>query len=55
MRRPVAYVVKQRGLREYTQVVYTKKEAMQTARDILWWSKRVTIQPLYAGRKIAIR
>lgn len=54
-RRPVAYVVKQKGLSEYTEILYTKKQAMEAAREMLWWSKQVTIQPLYAGRKIALK
>ena len=43
MSRPVAYIVKQRGLAEYAEVVYTKREAVQAAHDCLWWSTSVTI------------
>ena len=52
MSRPVAYIVKQRGLAEYAEVVYTKREAVQAAHECLWWSTSVTIQPLYAGSPI---
>jgi hypothetical protein len=55
MRRPVAYVVKQRGLSEYTEIVQTKRQAMEAARDMLWWSKQVIIRPLYAGKEIRVK
>ena len=54
-RRPVAYVVKQKGLSEYTEILYTKKQAIAAAKELLWWSKQVTILPLYAGRKLTFR
>ena len=50
--RPTAYVLKQRGLREYTQVFHTKREAVEAARDCLWYSRQVTVTPLYAGKPI---
>lgn len=52
MRRPFGYLVQQRGLGEYAEVCRTKKEAIQAARECLWWSRQVTIRPLYAGRKL---
>ena len=52
MSRPVAYIVKQRGLAEYAEVVYTKREAVQAAQECLWWSQQVTVTPLYAGEPI---
>lgn len=52
MNRPVAYLVKQRGLSEYAEVVYTKREAVQAAQECLWWSQQVTVTPLYAGEPI---
>lgn len=52
MRRPVGYLVQQRGLGEYAEICRTKKEAVQAARECLWWSQQVTIRPLYAGRKL---
>lgn len=55
MKRPVAYVVKQKGLSEYTEMFATKKQAMAAAREMLWWSKQVTIQPLYAGKKLSLK
>lgn len=51
-RRPVAYAVSQRGLREYTEYTETKKDAIQAARECLWWSQQVTITPLYAGKPL---
>lgn len=54
-RRPVAYVVKQRGLSEYTEIVYTKKDAIALAKDMLWWSRQVKVFPLYAGRFIKVK
>jgi hypothetical protein len=50
--RPTAYVLKQRGLREYTQVFYTRREAVEAAKDCLWYSRQVTVTPLYAGQPI---
>ena len=55
MKRPIAYVVKQRGLSEYTEILYTKKQAVDAAKQLLWWSKQVTILPLYAGRAIKLK
>ena len=52
MSRPVAYVVRQRGLAEYAEIVYTKRDAILAARDCLWWSRQVTVTPLYAGEPI---
>lgn len=51
-RRPVGYIVQQRGLSEYAEVVDTKREAIFLARECLWWSTSVTIRPLYAGAPI---
>ena len=51
-RKPVAYMVQQRGLPEYAEIVGTKKEAVFIARDCLWWSPHVTIRPLYAGKPL---
>ena len=51
-RRPVAYVVKQHGLHTYAEMCETKKKAIECANDCLWWSSRVTITPLYAGKPI---
>lgn len=51
-RRPVGYIIQQRGLSEYAEVVDTKKEAIFLARECLWWSPAVTIRPLYAGKPI---
>lgn len=52
-RRPIGYLVQQSGLGEYAEIVRTKKEAVQVARECLWWSKKVTVRPLYAGRPVA--
>jgi len=49
-RRPVAYLVRQRGLAEYAEIVDTKKKATELACDCLWWSRQVTVTPLYAGQ-----
>lgn len=49
--RPYAYLVQQRGLSEYDEICRTKSEAIQAARECLWWSRQVTIRPLYAGKK----
>lgn len=51
-RRPVAYLVQQRGLAEYAEIVDTKKKATELACDCLWWSRQVTVTPLYAGEPI---
>ena len=51
-RRPAGYLVKQHGLAEYAEVVDTKRKAVELARDCLWWSHRVTITPLYAGKPL---
>lgn len=51
-RRPVAYLVKQHGLCEYDEICSTKREAIQAAKECLWWSKKVTVTPLYRGRPI---
>lgn len=52
-RRPVGYLVQQSGLAEYAEIVRTKKEAAQVAKECLWWSQKVTVRPLYAGRPLA--
>lgn len=51
-RRPVGYMVTQRGLSEYTEIVRTKRQAIEAAREMFWWSKQVSIRPLYAGREL---
>lgn len=51
-RRPVAYLVRQRGLAEYDEIVATKQKAAELAGDCLWWSRQVTVTPLYAGKPI---
>lgn len=55
MRRPVGYIVKQRGLSQYTEIVRTKQEAMQAAREMFWWSKQVSVRPLYEGKELRVR
>lgn len=50
MKKPIGYMVQQRGLSEYAEIARTKREAIQIAREGLWWSTAVTIRPLYAGR-----
>lgn len=52
MRRPIGYMVQQRGLSEYAEIARTKREAIQIAREGLWWSRQITIRPLYAGRPL---
>lgn len=51
-RRPIGYIVQQRGLPEYAEILDTKREAVFIARECLWWSTSVTIRPLYAGAPI---
>ena len=51
-RRPVAYIVQQHGLSEYAEVLYRKQDAIQAAKECLWWSRQVTVTPLYAGEPI---
>lgn len=48
--RPYAYLVQQRGLSDYDEVCRTKAEAIQAAKECLWWSRQVTIRPIYAGK-----
>ncbi len=55
MRRPVGYLVRQRGLGEYAEICRTKKEAIQAAKECFWWSKQVTVRPLYAGKEIRVK
>lgn len=52
MRRPIGYVIQQRGLSEYAEIARTKREAIQIAKESLWWSQQVTIRPLYAGKPV---
>lgn len=51
-RKPAGYLVQQHGLAAYGEFVDTKKKAVELARDCLWWSRRVTITPLYSGKPI---
>lgn len=54
MKRPIGYLVQQRGLSEYSEICRTKREAIQVAKENLWWSRQVTVRPLYAGRKLRL-
>jgi hypothetical protein len=50
--KPTAYIVKQVGLSEYTEILRTKKQAVEAARDMSWHPGRVTVTPLYAGDSV---
>lgn len=51
-RRPYAYLVSQRGLGEYDEICRNKGEAIQAAKECLWWSRQITITPLHLGKPI---
>ena len=55
MRRPVAYIVKQDGYSEYTEILRYKKDAIEAAKDMKLWGGRVTVTPLYAGKVVRIK
>lgn len=49
-RRPFSYLVRQKGLSEFNEIVRTKKKAKELAQDLRWWGTAITITPLYLGR-----
>jgi hypothetical protein len=53
--KPAAYIVRQKGLTEYTEVHMKKKDAEECARDMKCWPGTITITPLYAGERILVR
>jgi len=55
VRRPAAYIVKQDGLTRYSELLRSKKHAMQAAKDMLWHPGRVTVTPLYAGKPAVLK
>lgn len=55
MRRPVAYIVKQEGFSEYTEILRFKKDAIEAAKDMRLWGGKVTVTPLYAGKVVRIK
>lgn len=55
VRRPTAYIVRQQGLSQYTEILRSKKDAMQAAKDMMWHPGRVTVTPLYAGKAVRLK
>lgn len=51
-RRPFAYLVRQRGLCEYDEICKTKREAVDVAKEGLWWSQQITVTPIHLGKPI---
>ena len=50
-----AWIVRQKGMTEYTEVHLLKKHAMECAKDMKCWPGIITITPLYAGKNILVR
>ena len=55
MKRPVAYIVKQDGQSKYTEILRSRRDAMEAARDMRWWPGRITVTPLYAGKAVVVK
>jgi len=53
--KPAAWLVKQKGLSQYSEILRTKREAMQAAGDMLWHPGSVTVTPLYAGKPTVLK
>jgi len=54
MKRPMYYLVRQRGLSRYAEVHRFRKHAVEAARDMLWHPGRVEIVPLFAGKPVPV-
>lgn len=55
MRRPTAYIVRQEGYSEYTEILRYKKDAVEAAKNMRLWGGKVTVTPLYAGKSVRIK
>lgn len=54
-KRPVAWIVSQQGQSKYTEILRSKRDAMEAAKDMRWWPGRITVTPLYAGKSEIIK
>ena len=48
--KPYAYLVRKAGYGDYSEILRSRRQAEEAARDMRWWSGRVTITPLFAGK-----
>jgi hypothetical protein len=54
-RRPVGYLLQQRGYSEYSGFFRSKRAALLEAEYCRWLGKPSTVTPLFAGKPVTVR
>jgi hypothetical protein len=54
-RKPVAWLLKQRGYAVYAEVFLTKKQALEEAQYCRWLGQPSSVVPLYPGKAITVK